>query len=205
MSAPLVKLSRSKRLFDLLFSGLGIVLLCPVFLLIALWIKIDSRGKVFFLQTRVGQYGKPFNIIKFRTMRQDTTGLKLTVGQDTRITRSGHFLRKYKFDELPQLFNVFKGEMSLVGPRPEVPEYVALYPDSIRDFVLSVPVGMTDYASIEFSNESELLAASAQPEIDYVEKILPIKLAYHQQYVVEHSLFLDILLIFKTFKRILSH
>jgi lipopolysaccharide/colanic/teichoic acid biosynthesis glycosyltransferase len=205
MLNTLVKSPRTKRTFDVLCSGFGILCLSPLLLLIALWIHLDSRGNIFFLQTRIGQHGKRFKIIKFRTMRNDSSGLKLTIGKDVRITRSGHFLRKYKLDELPQLFNVFKGDMSLVGPRPEVPEYVALYPDSIRDFVLSVPVGMTDYASIEFSNENEILAASAQPEIDYVEKILPIKLAYHQQYVVEHSLLLDILLILKTFKRILSH
>ena len=191
-----------KRLFDLSCVIPGLCLLSPLFLLIALWIKLDSRGPILFLQTRVGQYGKPFKIIKFRTMMPKNTGLNLTIGCDQRITRCGHFLRKYKLDELPQLINILKGEMSLVGPRPEVPEYVALYPDTIRDYVLSVPGGMTDYASIEFSNESELLAQSQQPELDYVEKILPIKLAYHQKYISEHSLSLDILLILRTFKRI---
>jgi lipopolysaccharide/colanic/teichoic acid biosynthesis glycosyltransferase len=131
-----------------------------------------------------------------------TAGKNLTVGRDARITRCGHFLRRYKLDELPQLINIFKGEMSLVGPRPEVPEYVEFYPDSIKEYVLSVPVGLTDYASIEFHNESELLATSLQPEVDYIEKILPLKLAYHQQYVKEQSLYLDILLILKTLKRI---
>ena len=193
----------SKRLFDL--SGVipGLLLLSPLFLFIALWIKLDSRGPILFFQTRIGQHGKPFQIIKFRTMYHQTAGLKLTIGQDARITRCGHFLRKYKLDELPQLINVFKGEMSLVGPRPEVPEYVALYPDGIREYVLSVPVGITDYASIEFRNESELLAHSQQPEIDYVQKILPVKLAYHQKYVSEQSLSLDIRLIIRTVKKIL--
>lgn len=193
----------SKRLFDLCCVVPGLILLSPLLVLMAFWIKLDSRGPVFFLQTRIGQHGQPFQIIKFRTMRPSVEGAKLTIGRDARITRCGHFLRKYKLDELPQLLNVLKGEMSLVGPRPEVPEYVALYPDNIKDYVLSVPVGMTDYASIEFSNESEILSHSQQPEIDYVQKILPLKLAYHQQYVSEHSVYLDIMLILRTFKRIL--
>lgn len=192
-----------KRIFDLFFGTLGLIILTPLFLLIAIWIKLDSRGSVFFRQTRIGQYGKPFQIIKFRTMRLDNAGPKLTIGYDIRITTSGHFLRKYKLDELPQLFNVLKGDMSLVGPRPEVPEYVDHYPDSIREIVLSVPVGMTDYASIEFRDESTLLATSQQPEVDYIEKILPLKLAYHQQYVNERSLYIDFLIILKTFKHIL--
>lgn len=194
-----------KRTFDVTFAILGLLLLAPVFLLIALLVKLDSRGPVFFYQTRIGQFNVPFKIIKFRTMKLAQEGIKLTIGRDQRITRVGYLLRKYKLDELPQLINVVQGEMSLVGPRPEVPEYVALYPDTIRDYVLSVPVGMTDYASIEFRNESELLAQSEQPEIDYVEKILPIKLAYHQQYVRDHSLYLDFTLILKTFKKIIFH
>ncbi len=193
----------SKRIFDLCCVLLCLILFSPLFILIALWIKLDSQGPIFFLQTRIGQYGKPFKIIKFRTMRPSEVGPKLTIGKDTRITPCGHFLRKYKLDELPQLINVLKGDMSLVGPRPEVPEYVAHYPEEIKNEVLSVPAGITDYASIEFRNESELLAQSKQPEIDYVEKILPIKLAYYQQYVKEHSLYLDLVLIFKTIKRIL--
>jgi lipopolysaccharide/colanic/teichoic acid biosynthesis glycosyltransferase len=194
----------AKRLFDLCCTVPGIVVLSPVFVTVAVLIKLDSRGPLFFQQVRIGQFGRPFKIIKFRTMRvHSDEGLHLTIGKDKRITRVGYFLRQYKLDELPQLLNVLKGEMSLVGPRPEVPEYVALYPDNIRDFVLSVPVGITDYASIEFSNESEILATSLQPEVDYVEKILPIKLAYHQLYVKEHTLLLDIRLILKTLKRIL--
>jgi lipopolysaccharide/colanic/teichoic acid biosynthesis glycosyltransferase len=194
----------SKRLFDLTCVIPSLIILSPLFLLIALWIKLDSRGSIFFLQTRIGQFGKPFNIIKFRTMYAAQAGLKLTIGYDARITPCGHFLRRYKLDELPQLFNVLKGDMSLVGPRPEVPEYVAFYPDEIKDYVLSVPVGITDYASIEFHNESELLANSQQPEMDYVEKILPLKLAYHQKYVQEQSLALDMRLILRTLKRIVS-
>lgn len=196
----------SKRIFDVCCVIPGLILLSPLFFIIAIWIKLDSRGPIFFLQKRVGQFGKTFKIIKFRTMRpavESDKNLKLTVGRDIRITRCGYFLRHYKLDELPQLINVLKGEMSLVGPRPEVPEYVARYPDSIRDYVLSVPVGITDYASIEFHNENEILGNSEQPEFDYIEKILPIKLAYHQQYVKEQSLLLDITLIFKTLKKLL--
>ena len=192
----------SKRVFDLCCVLPGLVLLSPLFLLIAVWVKLDSRGSVFFYQTRIGQFEKPFKIIKFRTMHSSKQSLQLTIGEDVRITFSGRFLRKYKLDELPQLLNVLKGEMSLVGPRPEVPEYVELYPDGIREYVLSVPVGITDYASIEFHKESEILATSQQPEFDYIEKILPLKLAYHQQYVKDQSLYLDIILILKTLKRV---
>jgi lipopolysaccharide/colanic/teichoic acid biosynthesis glycosyltransferase len=192
-----------KRIFDILLVSIGLLLLSPLMLLIALMIKLDSRGGVFFTQIRVGQYGRLFKIIKFRTMFVNNNGLNLTIGADLRITRVGHFLRKYKLDELPQLFNVLKGDMSLVGPRPEVPEYVAYYPDEIKHIVLSVPVGITDYASIEFKDESTLLASSQQPEVDYIQKILPIKLAYHQQYVSERNLWLDLRLIFKTFYHIL--
>jgi len=192
-----------KRIFDICCVIPSLILLMPLFALIALWIKLDSRGPILFLQTRIGQFGKHFKIMKFRTMYVHTEGPKLTIGYDLRITRCGHFLRKYKLDELPQLLNVLKGEMSVVGPRPEVPEYVELYPAGIKEYVLSVPVGITDYASIEFRNESEILATSQQPEMDYVEKILPLKLAYHQQYVRDQSIYLDIRLIFRTLRRIL--
>jgi len=191
----------AKRLFDIFFSFMGLIILSPFLILIAVWIKIDNRGTIFFLQTRIGQFNQPFRIIKFRTMRV-MKGKRLTIGNDNRITRSGYFLRKYKLDELPQLFNVLKGDMSLVGPRPELPEYVALYPENIKEIIFSVRGGMTDFASIEFSNESELLAKSTQPELDYIQKILPIKLAYHQKYVNERSLYLDFILILRTFKRI---
>jgi len=196
------QIMKTKRIFDLCCVLPSLILISPLFLLIALWVKLDSHGPIFFLQTRIGQFEKPFKIIKFRTMLPDNKGPKLTLNNDTRITRCGHFLRRYKLDELPQLINVLKGEMSLVGPRPEVPEYVAYYPDALKKYVLSVPVGITDYASIEFHNESELLAASKQPEIIYIENILPLKLAYHQKYVKEQSLYLDIVLILKTLKRI---
>ncbi|MFK5969193.1 MAG: sugar transferase [Candidatus Marithrix sp.] len=192
-----------KRIFDICCVVPSLILILPLFVLIAVWIKLDSSGPIFFFQTRIGQFAKPFKIIKFRTMYVDTKGPKLTIGYDSRITGCGHFLRKFKLDELPQLINVIRGEMSIVGPRPEVPEYVELYPDGIKEYVLSVPVGITDYASIEFRNESEILATSQQPEMDYVEKILPLKLAYHQQYVKNHSIYLDIILIFRTLKKVL--
>ncbi|HHB93342.1 MAG TPA: sugar transferase [Thioploca sp.] len=192
-----------KRIFDICCVIPSLILISPLFVLIAVWIKLDSRGPIFFFQTRIGQFAKPFKIIKFRTMYVDIKGPKLTIGYDSRITRCGHFLRKFKLDELPQLINVIKGEMSIVGPRPEVPKYVELYPDGIKEYVLSVPVGITDYASIEFRNESEMLATSQQPEMDYIEKILPLKLAYHQQYVKNHSIYLDIILIFRTLKKVL--
>ena len=190
----------SKRLFDLFFVIPGLLLLAPVLLLIALFIKIKDGGNVLFKQIRVGQHGKHFEVLKFRTMVLDAEklGNKVTTGDDPRITPIGHILRKYKFDELPQLINVLKGEMSLVGPRPEVPEYVEFYPDEVRNIVLSVPPGMTDKASIEFVNENELLSGSADPVNDYKNKVLPIKLDYYVDYVKSRSLYSDFTLILKT-------
>ncbi len=190
----------AKRIFDLIFVIPGIFILSPVFLVIALLIKRDSNGPVLFKQKRVGLHGKPFKVLKFRTMVVDAEqkGAKVTTGGDPRITPSGQWLRKYKLDELPQLINVLKGEMSLVGPRPEVPEYVEFYTDKQKQTVLSVPPGITDIASIEFRNENELLADSKDPVKDYKEKVLPIKLSYYKQYVKERSLWLDFTLILKT-------
>lgn len=190
----------SKRLFDLICAGLGLVILSPLLLLIAAWVKLDSTGSVFFRQERVGLHGKTFRIHKFRTMLTDAEkrGLQITVGNDSRITRSGAFLRRYKLDELPQLIDVVIGTMSLVGPRPEVPKYVAYYPAEVRDLVLSVKPGITDLASIEFKDENTLLGQSSNPEKTYKEQILPIKLDYYTQYARKHNLLLDINLIFKT-------
>jgi len=190
----------SKRIFDLLFALVGLILLSPLLLFIALWIKIDSKGSIFFIQKRVGLKGNCFGVFKFRTMVSDaeSKGLKITVGKDRRITRSGHFLRKMKLDELAQLFNVLNGSMSLVGPRPEVQEYIDFYPDSVRDKVLSVRPGITDYASIEFKNENAILDDAADPVKTYIEEILPIKQKYYIKYVDEQSLILDIKLIIKT-------
>jgi lipopolysaccharide/colanic/teichoic acid biosynthesis glycosyltransferase len=189
----------AKRIFDLVFSLIGIILLAPLFLAIAIWIKLDSPGSVFFRQARVGQFGKEFKIYKFRTMvtNAEALGKQITVDEDPRITRCGKFLRKYKLDELPQLFNIVKGEMSLVGPRPEVPKYVALYTPEQRR-VLEVPPGITDLASINFRNENELLSSVSNPEYFYIENIIPQKLALNIQYIERASLGLDLQIIFQT-------
>ncbi|MCY1442957.1 UDP-N-acetylgalactosamine-undecaprenyl-phosphate N-acetylgalactosaminephosphotransferase [compost metagenome] len=189
-----------KRLFDLLVSALALVFLFPIFLLISIWIKIDSPGEVFFRQERVGRYGKIFRIHKFRTMtvNAESKGLQLTVGSDRRVTGAGAFLRKTKLDELPQLLDVFVGDMSLVGPRPEVPRYMDQYPKAVREEVLSVRPGITDRASIEFRNENEMLAGSADPERTYVEEVLPIKQKYYLDYVRSHSLVGDLKIILDT-------
>lgn len=181
-----------KRLFDIAASAIGLLLLAPVLLGIAIWIKRDSPGPVFFRQERIGRHGQPFRIYKFRSMRQDNAGLQITVGEDARITRSGRFIRAYKLDELPQLINVLLGDMSIVGPRPEVPRYVALYPAEVRAEVLSVRPGITDLASVQYRSESTLLAQSSNPEQTYVDTILPAKLALCRQYVRERSFWLDL-------------
>lgn len=194
----------AKRLFDLFFTILGLVLLSPMFVVITIWIKVDSSGPVFFRQERVGKNGISFRIFKFRTMCVDAEarGGQITVGADSRITRSGAYLRKYKLDELPQLFNVLLGEMSLVGPRPEVPRYVALYPDNVRQIVLSVPPGITDYASIEYKEENAILGMATDADLAYITEIMPIKLSYYKRYVVERSLLIDFLIILRTIKAI---
>lgn len=184
-----------KRAFDLAASGIGLLLLSPLLLALAVWIRLDSPGPVFFRQERIGLRGRPFRIYKFRSMRVDHSGPQITVGADDRITRSGHIIRAYKLDELPQLLNVFLGDMSLVGPRPEVPRYVALYPADVRAEVLSVRPGITDLASVQYRSESTLLAQSADPERTYVDTILPAKLALCRQYVRERSLGLDLKII----------
>ena len=187
-----------KRLFDVAASAAGLLLLAPLLLAIALWIRLDSPGPVFFRQERVGLRGQPSRIFKFRSMRADNAGPQITVGADDRITRSGRFIRAYKLDELPQLLNVLLGDMSIVGPRPEVPRYVALYPADVRDEGLSVRPGMTDWASVQYRSESALLAQSPDPERTYVETVLPAKLALCQQYVRERSLLLDLKIIAMT-------
>ncbi len=189
-----------KRLFDLFFVIPGLLILSPVLLIIALVIKLRDGGNVLFKQVRVGKNGKYFKVLKFRTMvlNAESIGNKVTTGDDPRITPIGRILRKYKLDELPQLFNVLKGEMSLVGPRPEVPEYVEFYPEETRNIVLSVPPGMTDRASIEFVDENDLLSGSSDPVSDYKNKVLPIKLDYYVEYVNKRSLWLDFNLVLKT-------
>lgn len=188
----------AKRLFDIVLSALGLALLAPLLVVVALWIKLDSAGPVLFRQQRVGRHGRPFFIHKFRTMRVDNAGPQITVGADPRITRSGRLLRASKLDELPQLWDVLRGAMSFVGPRPEVPRYVALYPAELRELVLSVRPGITDPASLQFRNESELLAAAADPEREYVEVVMPAKLALARRYVEQASLLGDIRLILAT-------
>ncbi|OWQ46223.1 sugar transferase [Roseateles noduli] len=190
----------AKRLFDILCAGVGLLLLSPLLLVVAAWIKLDSRGPVMFRQERVGRFGRPFRIHKFRTMRVDAPSLgpQITIGDDARITRSGRWLRASKVDELPQLWDVLRGAMSLVGPRPEVPRYVALYPAELRALVLSVRPGITDPASLSFRNESELLAQAADPEREYVEVVMPMKLGLAADYVRNASLMGDIRLILAT-------
>lgn len=196
----------TKRLFDIAFATLALLLLCPLLLAVALWVRLDSPGPVFFRQQRVGQGGRPFGIYKFRTMRTDAEALgpQITVGRDARITRAGAWLRRAKVDELPQFLNVLRGDMSVVGPRPEVPRYVAQYPADVRATVLSIRPGITDLASIEFRDESALLARSTDPERTYVEQILPAKLRHAQQYVRTRSLWLDLRIIALTVRAVLG-
>ncbi len=183
-----------KRSFDIFASLLGLTLLWLPGLLVALWIKLDSRGPVFFRQERVGRFGRTFRIHKFRTMHVDAERLggPLTVGTDARVTRAGRWLRAHRLDELPQLIDVLRGEMSLVGPRPEVPRYVALYPAALRERVLAVRPGITDPASLAFRDEAELLAAAADPEREYVEVILPKKLVQAADYAMHANLWTDL-------------
>lgn len=196
-----------KRLFDIIFSALGLIVLLPLFAVIAIWIKMDSVGPVFFRQIRVGRFGHHFRIHKFRTMqaRQASNCFQITVGADSRITRSGVFLRKYKIDELPQLIDVLAGKMSIVGPRPEVPKYMDIYPKELRRLVLSVRPGITDLASFEFRGESNLLASADDPEKEYIEKILPIKQNYYQEYVNSRSFIGDMKIIFSTLYFVFIH
>lgn len=189
----------SKRLFDLVAAILGLIVLAPLFLVIAAWIRLDSPGPVFYRQQRVGRGGALFNIIKFRTMvARPVDARELTVGRDPRITNAGHFLRHYKLDELPQLLNVVQGTMSLVGPRPEVPRYVACYPAEARALVLSVAPGITDWAAILYKNESAILGRATDPERVYIDTILPAKLDYYMRYVRERSFWLDLRIIWRT-------
>ncbi|MET0334218.1 MAG: sugar transferase [Rhizobacter sp.] len=190
----------AKRLFDIVLSAAGLLLLSPLLLAIAVWVKLDSPGPVFFRQERIGRHGVPFRIHKFRTMLHGGQGAQITVGADRRITRAGAFLRRTKLDELPQLIDVLQGAMSLVGPRPEVPRYVAMYPVELRNKVLSVRPGITDVASLEYRNESECLAQAADPEHEYVHVVMPAKLALAARYVDQASLAFDLRLILRTFK-----
>jgi lipopolysaccharide/colanic/teichoic acid biosynthesis glycosyltransferase len=193
------------RLLDILFSTLGIIILLPLFIIICLIIKADSKGGCFYIQERIGKDGKPFGILKFRTMRSgaDADGL-LTIGtQDKRITRVGNILRKTKIDELPQLWNVLKGEMSIVGPRPEVEKYVLLYTEEQRK-VLSVRPGITDYASIEYVNENEILSQTSNPDRAYIEEIMPHKIKLSMRYLEHYTVSEYFKIIFLTLKKVIS-
>ncbi|MES2680441.1 MAG: sugar transferase [Bacteroidota bacterium] len=194
-----------KRLFDIVFSLAGIIILSPLLLLIALIVGLSSKGGVFFLQSRVGKNNSDFKLFKFRTMQvnADKKGLLTVGGRDPRITGAGIYLRKYKFDELPQLLNVLAGTMSFVGPRPEVRKYVDLYNEEQKQ-VLKIKPGITDYASLEYFSENDLLAKSADPEQTYINEIMPAKLALNNKYIIDQSLLVDFKIIVRTLLKIVS-
>lgn len=193
-----------KRLMDIFFSGLGLTLISPFLTIIALWIKFDSPGPVFYRGVRAGRFGKPFRIFKFRSMvaNADKIGGPSSPSDDPRITTSGRFIRRYKLDELPQLINVLTGDMSLVGPRPEVLQYVEMFTPEEKA-ILSVRPGITDWASIANSDEGAILAGSADPERIYLEEIRPGKIRLQLQYVRSHSLATDLQILMETFKTVL--
>ncbi|WP_295991162.1 sugar transferase [uncultured Alistipes sp.] len=194
-----------KRMFDVVMSGLGLLVLSPLFAVVAVWIKLDSPGPVFYRQIRVGRNNRDFRLFKFRSMRvgSDSKGLITVGGHDPRVTRSGYFIRKYKLDELPQLINVLIGDMSLVGPRPEVRKYVDMYtPEQLH--VLDVRPGITSLASIRYRNENELLDRAEDPDRCYVEEVMPDKLRIDLEYVADRSFAYDLKLIFRTFWEVVS-
>ena len=194
-----------KRLFDIILSSLGLLILSPIFAIVAIWIKLDSKGPIFYRQVRVGRYNQAFRIFKFRSMRvgSDKGSLVTIGGRDPRITTSGYFIRKFKIDELPQLINVLIGDMSLVGPRPEVRHYVNYWtPEQMH--VLDVRPGITDPASIKFRNENELLEKAENPEKYYIEVIMQEKIRLYLEYVNQHNLFYDLKIIFQTFWAIIA-
>ena len=208
MSRPLAD-RMAKRALDMAGAGFGLVLLSPLLMVLAVWIRADSPGSALYRQVRVGRRGQPFRIHKFRTMRDltaDAAGARpaITVGADARITRAGAFLRRTKLDELPQLIDVLFGDMSLVGPRPEVPRYVATYPDEVRDTLLSVRPGMTDVASLTYRDESAVLARAADPEREYREVVLPAKLRLSAEYLQRATLASDLRLIGRTLKTLFA-
>ena len=194
-----------KRAFDLLISVVVLIVFSPLFIIVGIFISLESKGGVFFSQERIGENLVPFKILKFRTMKLNSESEgKLTVGsKDNRITKVGYRLRKYKIDELPQFINVLKGEMSIVGPRPEVNKYVELYNQEQKE-VLSIKPGITDYASLEYFEENKLLGESSNPEETYINEIMPKKLEINLKYVKKHSFLTDLNIIWKTFLRILS-
>jgi len=188
-----------KRLFDIFFSLLGLIILAPLLLVVSILIKLDSPGTVFFRQERVGKNFKPFSIYKFRSMTADApkSGPAITVGGDMRVTRTGRFIRKYKLDELPQLINVLKGDVSVVGPRPEVPKFVDIFRSDYKE-ILTIKPGITDYASIQYRDEESVLARYNNPEEGYIKEVLPAKIRLAKQYIREKSISVDIAIILKT-------
>lgn len=192
------------RFFDIIFSGIGLIILSPLFLVLYILIRLESKGGGFYSQQRIGKDGVPFNLYKFRSMRKDADkkGLITVGGHDPRITRIGYFIRKYKLDELPQLFNVLKGDMSLVGPRPEVEKYTKLYTPEQRK-VLSVVPGITDWASIEYVDENVILGKAEDPDKAYIEQVMPDKIKYNMKYINNRSIGEYFKIIFTTFYRIL--
>lgn len=194
-----------KRLFDILASFLGLIIISPLFMVLAIWIKLDSKGPVFYKQERVGRGNKDFKLYKFRSMRvgADKDGLLTIGGRDSRLTRSGYYIRKYKLDEFPQLINVLIGDMSFVGPRPEVRKYVDMYTLE-QMHVLDVRPGITDAASIKYRNENELLEKAENPDEYYIKVIMQDKLRINLEYVKDHSFLNDIKLIFSTFRAIVK-
>jgi lipopolysaccharide/colanic/teichoic acid biosynthesis glycosyltransferase len=194
-----------KRIFDIFFSVTGLLILLVPFIIISLIIVLDSGGGIFYMQQRVGKDGSDFKLFKFRSMRTgaDKAGLLTVGGRDNRITKIGYYIRKYKIDELPQLINVLIGNMSLVGPRPEVRKYVDLYTVEQMN-VLSVKPGITDYASIEYSNENEILGKAEDPEKTYIEEIMPAKLKMNLRYIEQQGIATDVKIIFATLAKILK-
>jgi lipopolysaccharide/colanic/teichoic acid biosynthesis glycosyltransferase len=194
-----------KRLFDIFFSITGLIILSPLLVIISLLVGLTSKGGILYLQSRVGRGNKDFKVLKFRTMKagSDKKGLLTVGGRDPRITQTGYFLRRYKLDELPQLFNVLAGTMSMVGPRPEVRKYVELYTDEQKK-VLEIKPGITDYASLEYYDENEILAASSDPEAVYIKKVMPAKLELNKKYIREAGLLTDLKIILRTIKRMFN-
>lgn len=197
------KMPLCKRIFDVGCAALGLLVLWPLFLCVALLVKLDDGGPVLFRQVRVGHKGRPFRLWKFRTMalKADALGASLTIGWDPRVTRSGYWLRKSKLDEFPQLLNVLTGEMSLVGPRPEVPEYVALYTPG-ESHVLDLVPGITDVASLQYLDEGEALARSSDPERTYVDEVMPEKVRLSLEYAAEATIHTDVEVILRTLVRL---
>ena len=188
----------TKRIFDFIASLLALIILFPFLLFISLFILLDSKGGIFYRQIRIGKNQREFGLLKFRSMRPNSDkASQITIGNDNRITKIGHFLRKYKLDEIPQLLNILGGDMSIVGPRPEVPKYVKMY-STEQLKVLFVKPGLTDYASIEYLDEQKLLGASDDPEKTYIEEVMPAKLKLNLKYINDRTFFLDIKLIFRT-------